>query len=393
MGKTLARAFTRAARGAVACPHAGGRARACPAIGPSSGSGGHQAGHRYAPPSQRRQRRGIPGDLAGTGVTQLASQNGWYTIRTADNYTGWVLANAVIGIHKTTYTPDAKTVQVAELSANVYRDPERNTARSGSAATLGSAARTHPTKPAKTGRWIHVTAGRRQHRMGAARRHQRRIPFPLTIRTIIDLARRFLGITYTWGGVSSFGFDCSGFTQMLVRQRGIEMPRDAGLQADWSGVVPVKRAELQPGRSVLLRLQPGKESLTPECNIGERQIHSRHHPRSSRGQISVLGRSCPGPDAGGRKESTIMIRRRDLVQVRGSVQPVGSRPPTRGPRRNEGACRILLHVPLRAQSGFMLRHTWTTPSCPQATYRDTVHVPYSARRRYRLWRRRSHYSL
>jgi len=70
---------------------------------------------------------------------------------------------------------------------------------------------------------------------------------PLSIEETLQLARKFLGITYTWGGVSSFGFDCSGFTQMLIRQRGIEMPRDADLQAGWTGVTPVDRKDLQPG--------------------------------------------------------------------------------------------------------------------------------------------------
>jgi cell wall-associated NlpC family hydrolase len=34
---------------------------------------------------------------------------------------------------------------------------------------------------------------------------------------------------------------------MLVRQRGIMMPRDADVQANWSGVTPVERKDLQPG--------------------------------------------------------------------------------------------------------------------------------------------------
>ena len=71
---------------------------------------------------------------------------------------------------------------------------------------------------------------------------------PLSIEASLWLAKRFLGITYTWGGSSSFGYDCSGFTQTLIRRRGAIMPRDAGPQARWSGVVPVEqRAELKPG--------------------------------------------------------------------------------------------------------------------------------------------------
>jgi cell wall-associated NlpC family hydrolase len=69
----------------------------------------------------------------------------------------------------------------------------------------------------------------------------------LTIQQSITSAKKFLGVTYTWGGSSSFGFDCSGFTQMLMRKRGIIMPRDADVQAAWSGVMPIQRAELKPG--------------------------------------------------------------------------------------------------------------------------------------------------
>jgi cell wall-associated NlpC family hydrolase len=72
-------------------------------------------------------------------------------------------------------------------------------------------------------------------------------PHPLTVPESIALGKRFLGVTYTWGGRSSLGFDCSGFTQMLVRSRGINMPRDADLQAAWEGVVSVDRRHLRAG--------------------------------------------------------------------------------------------------------------------------------------------------
>jgi cell wall-associated NlpC family hydrolase len=35
--------------------------------------------------------------------------------------------------------------------------------------------------------------------------------------------------------------------QMLMRRRGILMPRDADIQAAWSGVITVKREELKAG--------------------------------------------------------------------------------------------------------------------------------------------------
>jgi cell wall-associated NlpC family hydrolase len=70
---------------------------------------------------------------------------------------------------------------------------------------------------------------------------------PLTIAETLEFSKRFLGLPYTWGGTSSYGYDCSGFSQMLGRRRGLTLPRDAQPQAEWSGVVSVDRQDLLPG--------------------------------------------------------------------------------------------------------------------------------------------------
>jgi gamma-D-glutamyl-L-lysine dipeptidyl-peptidase len=81
-------------------------------------------------------------------------------------------------------------------------------------------------------------------------------PKPLSIPESIALAKRFLGLPYLWGGTSSFGFDCSGFTQMLLRVRGVNMPRDADKQAAWTGVIRVDRKDLQPGDLLFFGASP-----------------------------------------------------------------------------------------------------------------------------------------
>lgn len=40
----------------------------------------------------------------------------------------------------------------------------------------------------------------------------------------------FLGTPYLWGGGSAWGIDCSGFTQLLYRMAGVDLPRDADEQ-------------------------------------------------------------------------------------------------------------------------------------------------------------------
>jgi len=49
---------------------------------------------------------------------------------------------------------------------------------------------------------------------------------------IIKLAYKFLNTPYLWGGRTIFGIDCSGFTQLVYRLNGINIPRDAYQQAE-----------------------------------------------------------------------------------------------------------------------------------------------------------------
>ena len=43
---------------------------------------------------------------------------------------------------------------------------------------------------------------------------------------IIKYAIDLIGVPYLWGGKSSFGYDCSGFIQSIIRLKGIVFPRD-----------------------------------------------------------------------------------------------------------------------------------------------------------------------
>jgi hypothetical protein len=185
--------------------------------------------------------------LYGTGVLSLEKHGDWIRIRTADDYTGWVAASGLKALNAEQYAPQDRAARVAGLSINVYRDPD--VTAHAPLLELPWEARLElvpvDTKDASS-RWLQVRLVDGQ--LAWVQRGDISLQFaPLSIAGTLQLARRFLGITYTWGGVSTSGFDCSGFTQMLERQRGIEMPRDADLQAAWSGVLTVDRKDLQPG--------------------------------------------------------------------------------------------------------------------------------------------------
>jgi gamma-D-glutamyl-L-lysine dipeptidyl-peptidase len=70
-------------------------------------------------------------------------------------------------------------------------------------------------------------------------------PLRPTNASIIAQAKRFLGTHYLWGGLSSWGFDCSGIIWDVYRAHGLTIPRDADPQRHHG--TPVARSALRPG--------------------------------------------------------------------------------------------------------------------------------------------------
>ncbi|MGH9496083.1 MAG: NlpC/P60 family protein [Candidatus Sulfotelmatobacter sp.] len=210
--------------------------------------------------------------IYGSDVMLLVARGEWSRIQTSDHYKGWVPSRHVRTVLTGNgYATAGPTVEVESLFANIYSEPditkhkpvitvpfetkleiapEAAAAAPRSAGVSKSAPKSSPkkttAKPQDTEGWTHVrlpgqTLAWIQSSDVVAD------PKPLTIPESIELGKRFVGLPYLWGGRSSFGFDCSGFTQMLVRARGVTMPRDADQQAAWTGVAPVERKNLQAG--------------------------------------------------------------------------------------------------------------------------------------------------
>lgn len=61
--------------------------------------------------------------------------------------------------------------------------------------------------------------------------------------SVVSYAKQFLGCKYVYGGTTTSGFDCSGFTQYVYRHFGVNLNRTAAAQ--YSNGTPV--TNLQPG--------------------------------------------------------------------------------------------------------------------------------------------------
>jgi len=185
--------------------------------------------------------------IYGAQITILEEQEGWAKVETPDQYTGWMAASAfrVLRESETGYARSGRVARVESLFANLYREP--NVTGHEPLLTVPFETRLEVTAEPKDdgGRWIRV--GLADGRLAWVARGDVSFDAPrLAIGDLPAFSKRFLGLPYLWGGTSTFGYDCSGFAQMLYRRLGVLMPRDAQPQADWNGLSAVDRKDLRP---------------------------------------------------------------------------------------------------------------------------------------------------
>jgi cell wall-associated NlpC family hydrolase len=181
--------------------------------------------------------------IFGANVAILEQKEGWANIRTADDYTGWAPLSALLPGKP--YAASGSVAEVQSLFAHIYRESDVTT--HAPLLTVPFESRLEVVAgSSQDARWLQVRLP--DDRGGWVQAADVSLhPKPLSIAETLEFSKRFLGLPYTWGGTSSYGYDCSGFSQMLVRRRGVTMPRDAQPQAEWTGVASVDRRHLEPG--------------------------------------------------------------------------------------------------------------------------------------------------
>lgn len=201
---------------------------------------------RHAP---RYNSEIITQTLLGVNVKILEEYNGWRRIQTPDKYIGWIngsvkpLSKAeilshnnqpkviVISVYATSYElADTTSIPVSDLViGNILVLKSENDKFYEIVYPDGRIAFLSKSDAIAYEDWFNN--------------------IDLSGESIIRSALQFKGIPYLWGGTSSKGLDCSGFTKTVYYMHGIILPRDASQQVNKGLLVDSKRefGQLMPG--------------------------------------------------------------------------------------------------------------------------------------------------
>jgi gamma-D-glutamyl-L-lysine dipeptidyl-peptidase len=163
---------------------------------------------------------------------------GWSSIVSSDGHVGWVRSSSYVSLEKL-YVP---SIKVSRVKAHVYgvKDTEY-----GPIKTLPYGSHLQAVEGADV-RWTTVVLPDGQ--VGYIQNGDIVLESPISHKgDLVPFSQQFLGLPYTWGGRSSFGYDCSGFVQMLYSQIGVDLQRNSGQQILDPRLQKISRDDLELG--------------------------------------------------------------------------------------------------------------------------------------------------
>ncbi|WP_159084537.1 NlpC/P60 family protein [Dongshaea marina] len=194
----------------------------------------------------KRSRVSMLGSQAiyGERLRVIRFDHAWTLVQTKDHYRGWIYGK-VLAWKKNDGGKAARVMTVHRMN-NLYRSPDTAASSPLQVLPFGVSMPVIYHSHRHQGRWLEVrlvTGEKGWIQQGDIRADNK----PLTLAAMLNLSWQFLGVPYTWGGKSSFGYDCSGFIQQLFGLMDIQLPRHSSAQAHWKGFISVRRNRLKAG--------------------------------------------------------------------------------------------------------------------------------------------------
>jgi gamma-D-glutamyl-L-lysine dipeptidyl-peptidase len=191
--------------------------------------------------------------LLGAPLRVLRQQGGFYLVQTSDGYLAWADGGGIHRIDEAAYARyrAAPRIVYLRMTGAALSEPR---ADAGPVAdlVLGAMLELAETGPRDVG---YYRTRMPDGRIAWVARAEA-MPYDAWIETLdatesslVATARSLMGLPYLWGGNSTKGVDCSGFTKTVYQMNGLILPRDASQQVH-IGVLVDDRADFD-------RLRPG----------------------------------------------------------------------------------------------------------------------------------------
>ena len=210
--------------------------------------------------------------LLGTPLKIYKKRRGWYLVQTPDKYISWVDNAGIEQVNKSKldeWINSEKTIILADYTF-AYKNPSEDSERVSD-----------------------LVAGDILKNLGEERNYCK-VEFP-DGRTgyvkkdecksmdewiaglnpdedsIVNTAKRYMGLPYLWGGTSTKGYDCSGFTKTVYYLNGIILQRDASQQTLYGELVDTENGfeNLRPGDLLFFgrKAEEGKKERVTHVGI------------------------------------------------------------------------------------------------------------------------------
>ncbi len=161
------------------------------------------------------------GEVAyGTYVDVTGFKNGWYKIK-YDDYKGYVSGD-YLNLTITKPVAITETVETTDTSTDMSTSNSNSSSNSNSNSTSQKTTYSYSLPSGGSGGSITGSG-----------------------RDVSSYAQSLQGVPYVYGGASTYGFDCSGFTMYVMRHFGYSLPHGATPQLNYGS--SVSRSNLQPG--------------------------------------------------------------------------------------------------------------------------------------------------
>lgn len=192
--------------------------------------------------------------LMGSNVKILKKHGYWYLIQTEppENYIGWIEEGGLAIFNKAEFEKwkNLKKVIFIDYFGFVYSQKDKNSIPV-SDLSMGNVLGLEEKE--SDGKWFKVILPDKRtgyvDKNAVVELNRWRNAVNLNASNIINTAKKFVGFPYLWGGTSVRGFDCSGFTKIVFKMNGFELPRDADQQSKLG-------IEINPGEN-FENLKPG----------------------------------------------------------------------------------------------------------------------------------------